>query len=105
MIKPTEITFVEENSSFLRSLWDFLSGSEVKNPHAKAGDTRDVGSVPGLGRYPGGGNGNPLQYSCLRNPKDRDAWQATVHAVPKESHAPEQLNNNLLLNWREEEGC
>ena len=60
IIKPTEITFVEENSSFLRSLWDFPSGSEVKNPHAKAGDTRDVGSILGLGRYPGGGNGNPL---------------------------------------------
>ena len=73
MIKPTEITFVEENSSFLRSLWDFLSGSEVKNPHAKAGDTRDVGSVPGLGRYPGGGNGNPLQFPCLGSPRDREA--------------------------------
>ena len=43
----------------------------VKNPPAKAGDIRDVGSVPGLGRSPGGGHGNPLQYSCLENPKDR----------------------------------
>ena len=50
MIKPTEITFVEENSSFLTSLWDFLGGSEVKNPHVKTGDTKDVGSIPGLGR-------------------------------------------------------
>ena len=43
----------------------------VKNPPANAGDLRDVGSVPGLGRSPGGGHGNPLQYSCLENPKDR----------------------------------
>ena len=43
----------------------------VKNPPANAGDIRDVGSVPGLGRSPGGGHGNPLQYSCLENPKDR----------------------------------
>ena len=55
----------------------------VKNPPANAGDTRDVGSMPGLGRSPGGGNGNLLQYSCLENPKDRGAWQATVHRVTK----------------------
>ena len=50
----------------------------VKNPPANAGDT---GSIPGLGRPPGGGNGNPLQYSCLENPMDRGAWWATVHGV------------------------
>ena len=55
----------------------------VKNPPANAGDTRDAGSIPGLGRPPGGGNGNPLQYSCLKNPMDRGAWQATVHGVAK----------------------
>ena len=47
----------------------------------------DIGSVPGLGRSPGVGNGNPLQYSCLENPKDRGAWRATVHGVAK-SQAP-----------------
>ena len=52
----------------------------VKNPPASAGDT---GSIPGLGRYPGGGHGNPLQYSCLENPMDRRAWWATVHGVAK----------------------
>ena len=52
----------------------------VKNPPANAGDT---GSIPGLGRPPGGGNGNPLQYSCLENPMDRGAWWATVHGVSK----------------------
>ena len=51
---------------------------------ANAGDTRDVGSIPGLGGSPGGGYGDPLQYSCLQNPMDRGAWQASVHEVTKE---------------------
>ena len=55
----------------------------VKNPPANAGDIRDIGSIPGLARSPGGGNGNPLQYSCLENPMDRGAWRATVHRVAK----------------------
>ena len=55
----------------------------VKDPPAKAGDTGEVGSIPGSGKSPGGGNGNPLQYSCLENPMDRGAWQATVHGVAK----------------------
>ena len=46
----------------------------VKNPPTNAGDAGDVGSIPGSGRSPGGGNGNPLQYSCLENPTDRGAW-------------------------------
>ena len=54
-----------------------------KNLPASAGDLRDVGSIPGWGRFPGEGNGNPLQYSCLENPMDRGAWQATVHGVTK----------------------
>ena len=55
----------------------------VKNLPANAGDIRDVGSISGSGRSPGGGHGNPLQYSCLENPMDRGAWQATVHRVIK----------------------
>ena len=55
----------------------------VKNPPANARDIRDTGSIPVLGRSPGGGNGNPLQYSCLGNPTDRGAWQATVPGGPK----------------------
>ena len=51
----------------------------VKNPPANTGDVRDVGSNPGVGRSPGGGHGNPLQYSCLENPMDRGAWRASVH--------------------------
>ena len=54
----------------------FTVGSLVKNLPANAEDARDVGSVPGLGRSSGGGNGNPLQYSCLENPMDRGAWWA-----------------------------
>ena len=55
----------------------------VTNPPANAGDVRDEGSSPGLGRSPGGGHGNPLQHSCLENPMQRGAWQATVHGVAK----------------------
>ena len=55
----------------------------VKNLSANAGDVRDMGSIPGLGRSPGGENGNPLQYSCLENPMDRGASWATVHRVTK----------------------
>ena len=55
----------------------------VKNPPANAGDMRDAGSIPGSGRTPGEGHGNPLQYACLENPLDRGAWWATVHRVAK----------------------
>ena len=55
----------------------------VKNLPANAGDTGDSGSIPGSGRYPAEGNGNPLQYSCLGNPMDGGAWQTTVHEVTK----------------------
>ena len=58
----------------------------VKNPPVNAGDT---GLIPGSGRSPGEGNGNSLQYSCLENPMDRGAWQATVHRGGKESHTTE----------------
>ena len=55
----------------------------VKNWSAHAGDTRDAGLLPASERFPGGGHGNPLQYSCLENPMDRGAWWATVHGVTK----------------------
>ena len=54
-----------------------------KNPPANARDITDMGFIPGSGRSPGEGNGNPLQYSCLKNPMDRGAWQAIVHGVSK----------------------
>ena len=61
----------------------FAGGAVVKNPPATARDTRDMGSVPGLGRFPGGGHGSPLQCSCLENSMDRGAWVATDHGVSK----------------------
>ena len=61
----------------------FQGGSVVKNPPASAEGTNNTGSIPGLGRSPGVGNGNPLQYSCLENCQNRGAWWATVHGVTK----------------------
>ena len=63
----------------------------IKNPPANAGDIRDPGSVAGLGKSPGKGNDSPLQYSCLENPTDRGAWQATVHQVTKSQTQPNDL--------------
>ena len=56
----------------------------VKNPPGNAEDLRDMGSIPRLGRFPGGRDGNPLQYSCLENPMDRGGWWAIVHGGCKE---------------------
>ena len=64
----------------LTGLPTWLSSKEVA---CNAGDTGDVGFLPGLRRSPGGGHGNPLQYSCLENPMDRGAWWSTVHGVAK----------------------
>ena len=66
----------------------------VKNPPANAGDVGDLSSIPGSGRSPGKGNGNPLQYSCLENPMHRGAWWATVHRV-EESDTTEQLSTKV----------
>ena len=71
-----------------KSRWDifgrvFPGGSAAKNLPGNAGDTRDVGSIPGSGRSPGEGNDNPLQYFSLENPMDRRAWQATVREEVK----------------------
>ena len=62
-------------------LLGFPGGTVVKNLPANAGDARDVGSIPGSGRSPGGGNGNPFQYTCMGDLMNRRAWQATVHGV------------------------
>ena len=59
----------------------FPGGAVVKNLPANAGDTGDVGFIPGLGRSPGEGNGNPLQCSCLENPRDGEAWWAAIYGV------------------------
>ena len=71
-------------------------GSVVKNPPTNAGAVGDAGSVPGLGRSPGGGTDNPLQYSCLENPMDRGAWQATVRGIA-ESDMTEMTEHTYVL--------
>ena len=65
----------------------FPDGSAGKESTCSAGDIGDLGSIPGSGRPPGGGNGNPHQHSCLENPKDRGAWWATVHEVTESDAA------------------
>ena len=65
----------------------FPGGSVVKNPPDNAGDTRDAGSIPGWGRFPGGGNSNPLQYFCLENPMDRGAWWAVFMGSQRVRHS------------------
>ena len=67
----------------------------VKNLPANEGAIRDAGSIPGSGRFPEGGHGNLLQYSCLENPMDRGAWGATVHGACKESDTTEQLSLSI----------
>ena len=67
----------------------------VKNLPANAGDVRDRALIPGLGRFPGGANDNPLQYSCLENPMDRGAWRATVHRVAKSQTRLKRLSTHV----------
>ena len=87
-VKAEKYSYQEtlENSGLSITLEDSTSRAfqavlVVKNPHANAGDVRDEGSISGSGRSPGGGHGNPRQYSCLENPMKTGAWQATVHSV------------------------
>ena len=79
-------SFTYTQNSFrqqLRHILGFPGASVVKNPPANIGDSGDMGSITGSGRSPGGVNGTPLQYSCLKNTMDREAWRATVHRVAK----------------------
>ena len=93
MVPSENVVFVEKEFNFqgqytnlilvwnqLFHLWGFPGGSEVKASACNAGD---LGSIPGSGRSPGEESGNPLQYSCLENPTDGEAWWATVHGVAK----------------------
>ena len=70
----------------------------VENWPANAGDVRDADSIPGLGRSPGEGNGNPLNYSCLENSMDRGAWQAIVHGTAKNGHGSQRIGHDLETN-------
>ena len=72
------------------------SSSAGKESACSAGDSGDLASIPGSGRSPGGGHGNPLQYSCLENPMDREGWQATVHGV---AESWTWLTLSLLSLW------
>ena len=73
----------------------------VKKPPASAGDVRAEDSIPGSGRSPGGGHGNPLQYPCLENPMDRGAWRATVHRVTKSWTPLKQLSPQAQMPLKE----
>ena len=77
----------------------FPDGSAGEESACNAGDTEDAGLIPGLGRSPGGGNGNPLWYSCLENSMDRGAWQVTVHGVAKSWTTTERLRT---INYMKE---
>ena len=78
-------------------IWASQVAPVIKNLPANAGNIRDVGSIPGLGRYPRVRHGNPLQYSCLENAMDRGAWWATVHRIAK-LDMPEWLTHIAVLN-------
>ena len=80
-------------NDFTFFLYGFPGGSMVKNPPANAGD---AGSIPGSGRAPGEGNGNPLQYSCLGNPKDRGAWRPADYGLQERFIALVTMNSTTL---------
>ena len=75
----------------------FLDGSAGKESACSAEDTGDMGFIPGSARSLGGGNGNPLQYSCLENPKDGGAWRATVQRVAKRRYMTEPLSTHIIF--------
>ena len=85
------IVILDNNYKITSNIIGFPGGSVVKNPPANAGD---AAFIPGLGRSPGEGNGNPLQYSYLGNPMDRGDWRAAARGVAKESDTTERLNKN-----------
>ena len=80
--------------------WASQAALVIKNPPTNARDVRYAGSIPGSGRSPGEGNGNPLQYSCLEKPMDRGAWQPTVHGVTKSRTQLKLLSTHGLQHAR-----
>ena len=85
----------EDFTMYLPHSWASQVVTVVKNLPANAGDATDVGLIPGLGRLPRGGHGNPLQYSCLENPMDTGAWWATVHGVAETQTRLKRLSTLL----------
>ena len=86
----------------IHTIWmGFLGGSDSKESACNAGD---LWSIPGLGRFPGGGHGNPLQYSCLENPTDRGACWATVHGVAEsDMKTKHSTTHNMDKSWKQAE--
>ena len=95
LLLPSDFSLLSDISTNVPSSgepWASQVELVVKNPPANAGDVRDVGSIPGLGRSPGGGNDNSFQYSSLENPMDRGAWQVIVHRLAKSQTRLKQLS-------------
>ena len=80
-MEDEKFPFPHNRNRIRENTWASRAAREVKKPAANAGDVREAGSLPVSERSPGGGDGNPLQYSCLGNTLDREAWWAAVHAV------------------------
>ena len=79
-------------------MMDFSGSSVGKGSTHNAGDVRDLGLIPELGRSPGEGNGNPIQYSCLGNSMDRGAWWATLHGVTKSQTGLKRLSTDTCIH-------
>ena len=98
-LDTTEQLNTAQNVIVYMLITGLLGGSVGEKPACNAGATGDKGLIPALGRFPGGGNGNPLQYSILENPMDRGGWWATVHGITKSrtwlKHAPTHMRVTL----------
>ena len=82
----------------LMSFMGFPGDTVIKNPPANAEDIRDTGLIPGVGRFPGDGNGNPLQYSCLENSMDKVAWQATYNPLGRAESNTNKHTQNVIYS-------
>ena len=93
----TVLVAVKGFGVFIGCMWASQVVLVVKNLPASAGDIKDLGSIPVWGRSPGGGRGNPLQYSCLKDPMDGGAWQSMVHRVTKSQRGLKSLSSHTYI--------